>query len=107
MSSEPMDSRTLQAIDEIEGLIRASYPNATFDVGHGEDPDGTYLRATVDVDEMDQVVDVFIDRLVELQVDEVLPLYVIPLEPVGRALARMQAYNERAVSQATVLSHTA
>jgi hypothetical protein len=43
-----------------------------------------YLGATVDVADMGDVVDLFLDRLVELQVEEGLPLFVVPVRPVDR-----------------------
>ena len=83
------DPRLAAAIREIEDLIRKRYPTASFSVSHGEDPEGTYLTAVVDVADADEVVDVFIERLLELQIEEELPLYVIPVETperVARAL---------------------
>jgi hypothetical protein len=86
-----LDARTQQALTELQGLIQAQYPEASFAVAHGEDPEGIYLKATVDVDDIDAVVDVFMDRLLELQVEDGLPIYVIPLEPMERVLATMRA----------------
>ncbi len=37
----------------------------------------------------DAVVDIFIDRLLDLQVEEQLPLYVIPVRPLERVLAEL------------------
>ena len=81
------DSRIQAAIAELQDLIRARYPEATFSVGYGEDPDGVYLRATVDVDDRNDVADLFIDRLVSIQVDEGLPVYVVPVRPPERVAA--------------------
>jgi hypothetical protein len=39
------------------------------------------VPATVDVEDTDAVVDVYIDRLVTLQIEEGLPVYVVPLRP--------------------------
>jgi hypothetical protein len=72
------------AIAEIQELIASRYPAATFEISDGEDPDGIYLGATVDVADMGDVVDLFLDRLVELQVEEGLPLFVVPVRPVDR-----------------------
>jgi hypothetical protein len=94
MSTERMrelDARTRSAVDELRGLIQSRYPEATFAVTEGEDPPGTYLKATVDLDDVDEVIDSFGDRLLELQVEERLPIYVIPLQPVERVLAGMRA----------------
>jgi hypothetical protein len=83
---EQSDPRIQQAIAELEALIRADYPAASFQVGVGEDPEGVYLTAMVDVADTDAVMDVVIDRLLALQIDEGLPIYVIPIEPPERAL---------------------
>ena len=50
-----------------------------------------YLKATVDLEDVDEVIDVYRDRLLELQIDEGLPVYVIPLQPVARVLEQMQS----------------
>lgn len=79
-------SRIMQALGEVQALIQRRYPTASFFITEGEDPVGMYLTATVDVDDTDEVVDVFIDRLLELQVDERLPIYVLPVRPIERVL---------------------
>jgi hypothetical protein len=73
--------RMQEAIRELQRLIRWLYPKATFQVEHGDDPAGIYLLATVDVEDTDAVVEVYIERLLELQIDEGLPLYVVPIRP--------------------------
>jgi hypothetical protein len=74
--------RVESALSELRELIEAEYPAATFEVSSGEDPEGgIYLIATVDVQDTDAVVDVVIERLLELQIEERLPVYVIPLRP--------------------------
>ncbi len=81
------------AIEEMTHLVSQRFPEATFALGHGEDPEGTHLIATVDIDDMGEVVELYLDRLVDMQLDEALPLYVIPVRPVERSpaiLAREQ-----------------
>ena len=93
MSSErgrQADARVQQAIDELQQLIQGRYPAAIFSLYRGEDPEGTYLKATVDVDDTDEVVDLFIDRLIDLQVEERLPIYVVTTRPVERVLEQMR-----------------
>jgi hypothetical protein len=85
------DPRMQAAITELQGLIRERYPEATFAVGYAEDPEGVYLLATVDVEDRDEVVDVFVDRLVDLQVAEQLPLHVLPVRPPERNAAILRA----------------
>jgi hypothetical protein len=75
------------AVEELKALIRSTYDRASFEVVHGDDPEGVYLIAIVDVADRDAVIDCYAARLLEFQVDEELPLYVIPLRPPERVLA--------------------
>ena len=70
-----------KAVNELKGTIAARFPQASFVVEEGFDPKGVYLVTTVDIADTDEVIDVVGDRLVELQVDEGLPIYVTPLRP--------------------------
>jgi hypothetical protein len=76
--------RMQRAVAELQALIQEYYPASTFQVTHGEDPIGTYVIATVGVEDTDAVVDVYIDRLLELQTDDGLPVHVIPVRPLNR-----------------------
>jgi hypothetical protein len=89
----PITPRLEEAIVELRELIARHYPDATFTVGEGEDPDEIYLTATVDVEDMGEVVEVFLDRMVDLQVEEGLPISVAvrPLERNLAILAQQQA----------------
>jgi len=78
------DLRVRAAMVELQALIQRHYPAATFRKTLGEDPEGMYLMATVDVEDTDDVVDVYIERLLEFQVDEGLSVYVIPVRPLKR-----------------------
>lgn len=59
------DPRVTAALAELQTVIQQHYPNVTFDVFERDDPDGIRLRATVDVEDTDAVLDVVIDRLYE------------------------------------------
>lgn len=85
-----VDPRIESAVAELQGMIAARYPGATFGVAPGEDPDGTYVTATVDVEDTDEVFDVVVGRLLELQVDEGLPVHVLPVRPVERVIAELR-----------------
>jgi len=78
--------RLQRAVDELQHLIRQVDPLATFQVVPGEDPTGTYVLATVDVEDTELVMDAYMDRLLTLQIDEGLPLYVLPLHPRSQAV---------------------
>jgi hypothetical protein len=84
MPAEDYDAltpRLQRAVDELQHLIRLVDPLATFQVIPGDDPTGTYILATVDVEDTELVMDAYMDRLLTLQIDEGLPLYVLPLHP--------------------------
>jgi hypothetical protein len=95
MRASISNKRIQAALSELQSLILAQFPEATFDVFKGEDPCGIYLRATVDVEDTDDVIDVFIDRLVEMQVHEELPVYVLPVQPVERVIELMEQRRNR------------
>lgn len=85
-----MTPRIQTAIKELKGKISERYPDATYEVSYGEDPDGVRLMPVVDVEDILDVVDVVGDRLLELQVEEGLPLYVVPVRPPERVLEIMR-----------------
>lgn len=85
--SEMSAGQVEAAVSEIKALIRARFPEAKFEVVDGDDPEGVYLIATVDVADTDEVVDCYVDRLLELQVEDEMPLYVVPVRPLDRILA--------------------
>jgi hypothetical protein len=89
------DPRTEPAIEELKALIRARYPETKFQVSRGEDPEGVYLAATVDVEDVDEVMTLYTERLIELQVEDRLPLYVLSLQPFERVVAVLQQRRER------------
>jgi hypothetical protein len=82
--------RIKEAIQELKGLITARFPQAAFVVEEGFDPEGIYLVTTVDIADTDEVIDIVGDRLVELQVEEGLPVYVTPLRPIERVVAEIR-----------------
>ena len=89
--SEKLDPRIRDALDELKRMILQRYPEATFEVSRGDDePESIHLTTTVDVDDPDEVMDLVVDRLLELQVEEGLPVHVIPIRPVERVLAEME-----------------
>lgn len=77
------------ALTELRELIATRFPQARFTIKENADPDGYYLVATVEIDDLDEVVDLIGDRLLEMQVDEGLPVYVTPLRPIERVLAQL------------------
>ena len=99
------DPRIRQALVELKAMIRERWPGASFEVSQGEDPEGIYLDATVDVEDTDEVMDVVVDRLLELQVEESLPIYVIAGRPLEKVLAHLRS--ERTMERELVGSASA
>lgn len=94
MSVQHVDDRDVRiqhAVDELQNMIRGRYPTASFEVAQGDDPTGTYVTATVDLDDPDEVMDVVIDRLLEIEIDEGLPVYVVPVRTPDRVLQNLQS----------------
>jgi hypothetical protein len=86
----PLTPRMEEAVHELKRLITVRFPQAAFVVEEGCDPEGIYLVTTVDIVDTDEVIAVVGDRLVELQVDEGLPVYVTPLRPIERVIAQLR-----------------
>jgi hypothetical protein len=82
--------RMEEALHELKSLITTRFPQATFVVEEGFDPEGIYLVTTVDIADTDEVIAVVGERLVALQVDEGLPVYVTPLRPIDRVIAQLR-----------------
>lgn len=76
------------ALNELQNIIAARYPNATFRRTPGwDDPRSTYLVTTVDLDDPDSVLDLIIGRLHHFQVEERLPILVVPVRTPERRQA--------------------
>lgn len=84
IAPDERDPRIQRALGELREIILRHNPAATFRVRLGEDPVGIYLIPTVDVEDLDHVADVFIDRLVDMPVEEGLPVDVFPDWPLER-----------------------
>src|SRR3712207_1670128 len=88
---DSLDPRIRGALAELKGMIVEQYPSASFDVSRSQDePENVHLRAIVDLDDADQVLDLVSERLLQLQVEERLPVHVITLRTPERILASMQ-----------------
>jgi hypothetical protein len=87
-----LDPKMQAAVDELEDLIRQAHPEVQFSLSR--DPEGSeaiHLIAVLDVDDTDLVVDEFIDRMMQLQIEEELPLFVIPVRTPERETALREA----------------
>jgi hypothetical protein len=103
------DTRTVAlrmqaAIDELQVLVRRAHPEAQFRLSR--DPDGSdavHLIAVLDVDDTDLVVDEFIDRMMQLQIEDELPIFVIPVRtPKREAALRAAMATKRTVGPAAL-----
>lgn len=85
---QPINDRTQSALTELRQILKRHYPDAKFDLRRGiDDPESIHLVTTVDVEDTDAVLDVVIDRLLELQIEEGLPIiHVIPTRPIERVM---------------------
>jgi hypothetical protein len=83
------------AITELQQMILAQYPTTVFTVGEAGDPEGVYVRAVVDVDDPDEVTELIIDRMIDLQVEDGLPLYVVPVRTPERTAIQRQQHRSR------------
>ncbi len=81
------DPRIQAAVAELTQLVRDRFPDATFRVTEHEEPCAIYVYAEVDVEDTDEVIDTYIDRMVDIQVYDGLPVYVIPAWPEARRIA--------------------
>jgi hypothetical protein len=79
------DPRVNRALNELSDIVRSAHPEATFEVASAaDDADIVQLFARVDVDDPDEVADLVMDRMLEMQLEEGLPVYLIPLRTPER-----------------------
>ena len=87
-----LDARMRRAIDELRTTISDKYPTATYQLSRDPDEPGiVLLKAILDLDDLDDVFDLVGEGLLELQVEEGIPVQVIPLWTAERVLADMKA----------------
>ena len=93
-----LDPKRAAAVRELTALVAQHYPETSFVVVPGQDdPEATHIIATVDVDDPDDVVDLVIDRMLVLQIQEGLPVHLIPIRTPERvaSLLRSRHLQER------------
>jgi hypothetical protein len=94
------DLRIQEAVAELRRLIAGRYPGARFDVFERDDPEGVRLRATVDIEDTDEVMDIVMDALYAIQVERGLPVYVVTEQPPARVAEQLRARARRTSSVA-------
>ena len=70
--------RMAQVIGELKNIISSRYPGTAYVLEYGEDGKRIFLIPMVDLDDPEPVLDLVIDRLLDLQVEEGLPIHVAP-----------------------------
>lgn len=96
MKDDQGESRLETALAELRQLIAERYPEARFSVAVGpEDPQEVHLVATVDLEDPDEVLDVVMERMLQFQLDEGLPVYVSPRRTPQRRAALWAAQRQR------------
>lgn len=102
LEQEPrLSPRMQRAVTELKGLVQQHYPEATFRVTRDpEEPRSIDLLATVDVEDRQAVMDVVLERVLQCQIEEKLPVHVIPLHTpeLARALLAQQRRERRSAS---------
>ena len=89
------DTRIEEAVDELRALIASRYPAASFDVYESDDPQEVRLQATVDLEDLDEVMDGIMDALYDIQVERELPVYIVTQQPLSRVAEQLRARGKR------------
>jgi hypothetical protein len=88
-------AKVKEAAGELKGLIRAKYPDAEFRLVRAVDQQRSWhLWAMVDVDDLDDVGALVVEREGEMLAEEHIPIHVIPTESRAR-LARSRSVEVR------------
>lgn len=91
-STEDLEPRMERALAELRDMIARQHPTASFEISHSRDEaENVHLRAIVDLDDVDQVLDLVSERLLHFQVEDRIPVHVIPIRTPERVLAAMKA----------------
>lgn len=98
--------RALAAIAELQARILAHYPKATFVAERDfEDPAIVCIYATVDLEDRWEVIDLFSDRQTDLQVEDAIPIHIIPIRTPERERAVVAALRAERADAAAVEEH--
>jgi hypothetical protein len=90
-----LDPPRQRAIVDLVTLIQAHYPSTTFTLREGvDDPEATYLIAHVDMEDPDEILDLTIDRVMELQLDKHIPLYVLPVHTAEQVAQTLRSLHK-------------
>jgi hypothetical protein len=92
MSVEALDRRIAGVLQELQTLIRGRYPEAQFRIATSpDDPSIIELVTVVDDDDPNQLLDLVVDRQMELQIEAGLPIFVVTEPTPERTAALLEA----------------
>ena len=87
-----LENRLQAAVAELQATIHQRYPTAVFELTRSpEDPSSLHLIAIVDVDDPDEVGDLVLDRIIDLNVNQGIPLHLIPVRTPERIDAEKES----------------
>ena len=102
MHSGPFSPPVEAALSELRETILSRYPTATFETSRDQDePVNIFLDVTVDIEDPLEVLDLMMDRLLKFQIDERIPVYVIPVRTPERIKAALRARYDSGESRLT------
>lgn len=85
------------AIVDLKATIRQHHPGVVFRIAaNPDDPEIVELVAIVDLEDPDQVLDVVIDRQMQIQIHDELPIFVVTERSGERVAAMVKAENATA-----------
>lgn len=90
------DPKLHQAAEDIAARIRRDYPDAQISIEENLDPPKLYVVATVDLYDTDPVFDSYVDRLIDYQIEDRLPLDVIVYRTPEREQEVLERERDRA-----------
>ena len=85
--------RLLEASTELETLIRKAYSDASFSRVWLDDPEGMHLRVIAPVNDPEEIFNLVCDRLLHFQIEEALPLCLVPVRPVSEVLKQLRSHS--------------
>lgn len=103
---QSFDATVQRALSELEDIIRQHYPSSRFEVRRGhDDPESIHLMAIVDLEDTDPVFDLVLERMMEIQIEDELPIYVIPVRPPERVQTMREATLRPPVTDFSASAH--
>jgi hypothetical protein len=93
------DPRVQTAFAEMQQRILDHHPRTTFTIGRVGDMPGIWMTATVDLEDPDDIIDLFIDRLLEIQISEGLPIHILPEQTPERYAETRRKEHERELAR--------